>query len=418
MDPLTLGAAGAAILLLMKGKTGAPNDGAPVIPVRIDTDAERSPTIAAVFDATKTLNSISEDKTSKALERVVFAVNGALPGIAATGAIIGGLGGPAGLGLSTGLAASAALGGLITQDAWGSVGATLNMALNPMGGIIGAQTGNVGRLLGKEIDKILGGDGKTGTGLVYQATGFIGGVVIGVFGFAALPLVGGVFLLIVAIGSLFSDTSRLAYGQNGITGDSLKDARALRNMSIPYMLKSIADEHFAGDVSKIHPLDIERTQEIAGRLACGWISEMNRSREALHMSRPWGIGQTWESTNKWGRDRGVFCDASHLKDVCTLLMKDGPEKYLSSSEQQLYYSQGRFTANVTNYLLAREEVKGFGMSPFSHLEYWRSHGAFTCEEIWADGDKDAIRVFDYSGNNIWVAGTETRENGRLESYPA
>lgn len=417
MDPITLGliAVGALIMgSLFKGgadrKDAAPPD------EKFDTAVEADKTTVAAVKASQDIIKAHTPKVDASLNKIADAINRSTPAAIAVGGGLAGIGGAATGGAIVGVAATAALGTLITGDAWGGTAAVIQLGMNPMGGIVLAQTGNIGRVLGREIDRALGGDGKTGTGIVYQSAGFFAGAIVGIAGLSILPVVGAMFALIVAVGSLISDGARLAYGQAGITADSLADARLFRNMIIPHLLRTTADMFFNGDISKIGTEDLARIRVIAGHMAYGWIQDMNRSRESIWRSRPHGFGQSNESHWQYGFDRGYFAGPVQMNDVKTLLLADGPT--LNDVQADKFEAVGRFTANFSNYMTARKEPIGLGLDFRGHLQYWKDAGAFVCEEVYADALGDSIRVFDYDGNNIWLLGNDSEAHGKLETYPA
>ncbi len=252
MDPLTLGAAAfvAALLLARKRPATAP----PPPSSSTSTGGATSDPGSSIVDTLTTL----------------------VPG--AAGALAFG-------------AAGGAIGEKITGDKAGFVAGFIN----PIAG----NAFNVGREVGEEIDVALGGDGDTGTGVVAQ---------VGVGGALALAVIlGPLFVLfalgyavnlviVYAVGSIISDTGRLAYGQKGARADFLKSWVAVHGK--------------AYDGLRQKGLTDAQALRMSYPYADGYMRQMNRLAFKQWMKRGRGLLGLGTTTNSYhavyGRDRGYF----------------------------------------------------------------------------------------------------------------
>ncbi len=329
-------------------------------------------------------------------------------------AALGGGGGTAGVGGAAAGAAgavaygaiNAGLGFALTGDAWGAAGALASLA--PAGGwgtsigsigISSGNVGNVGRVLGREIDKLLGGTGNGATGVTYQVTGYLGGLLVASWGIAAIPFVGQIFLIVVGIGSAISDANRLAYGQQGAIADASAAARELLKKTHASLVKSV---QAAFGVNQLTPEDEQRLLAHAMAFTVGYMTEDNAAKERAHNASPPGLGQGAEYHQKWALDRGVFIAAgvqAYIDDLFVLIgggdqlftqpkwirellpqwqqaLQQGKALYASSfSESGLrdgLEARGQFASNVTHYLLWMKETWGLGQSGQSHA----AHGLY------------------------------------------
>lgn len=320
-------------------------------------------------------------------------------------------------------AAAAGLGYLVTGDVGGAIGGVYGLAAQVNGGpgIIGAQAGNVGRVVGREIDRLLGGDGNSGTGIVYQSAGFVGGMAISCWGLAAVPGVGQLFLLIVGIGSAISDSNRLAYGQAGARADALKTLQAsfetmLNRMEFecrralvgdtgptPTNLQQLAEK--AALLPKLSDDEKATVRAYAAATALGMALEENETKRRVHNLSAWGIGVTSAAYHeKYAADRGVFVvDTSELEEFGRRL--GGPSAIYAakiSAREPALRAKGAWLVNVRNWFRVMNEPWGLGVNAGGHAKYWAQRGAFVGYANPTTGDLES----DVHGSFGWEASKE------------
>lgn len=243
-----------------------------------------------------------------AVASTVSTVSTAFIGAFGPGAVASVGAGIAGVGISAGLvAASGALGFKLTGDAWGAVGGGVGFITNPTAGVAGAQLGNVGRLLGREIDVLLGGDGRTGTGIVNQVTGYMAALALGALGLSALPGIGILFLAVAGIASAISDSAKLAYGQRGVVQDTWAELAQYWNANLPPMEEAV---RLAYCRTTLQPTELLRVTLACAFQCQGYIEQMNTIRERAWMGRQAGIGVSRDQHRNYGLDRGYFVDTT------------------------------------------------------------------------------------------------------------
>lgn len=319
----------------------------------------------------------------------------------------------AGIAGSTALvAATAAVGFSITGDAWGAAGGVYGLTTTLQSGGAGAQAGNIGRVLGREIDRSLGGDGTSGTGSVYQVSGFVLGSIVGIAGIYALPIVGQVFALILIVGSIISDIARLQYGQVGMRNDTLTDAINWRTKTMEELRAAVILNQLQGDASRWKAEDDNRLFAIVCYMTMGFIKETNESRRRLWFGRPRGVGQTDASHVKWGADRGYFCDDTSMYEVENQLSLPVLKQFTDIAASD-WKAKGQLASNLANYMKAREERRDVWVDMRAHLNYWRNAGAFVCDEIYADSKRDDIRI-----GLWWYSGSDIANSGKITPYRA
>ncbi len=336
MDPLTLGLIGGAALLLLRRR--------PAAPAPAPAPAPTAP-------------------TSRPLD-----LAGA--GIITAGAILSKLGGD--------------FGQALTGDAAGRVAGTVNWY---QGNVF-----NAGRVVGREFDRLAGGDGYGATGGIAQVTGGTVATVANAFG--ALASVGLLSLGAVAyaIGSAISDASRLAYGQAGAQRDWDKK------------WTQVFGEMFAS--LQANGLDEKEALAIAYPFTDGYMSMENERRFSEWMARGrglFGLGTLNDAQHaKWGLDRGYFVGpitaGGSLIGPARWTQKDAgfwakfdalppPSNDPAAFDREVPaalgrtilrrpYTHGVIAANVTDYQRWMAEPHGFGVDDARHFEVGQAEGRF------------------------------------------
>lgn len=335
-------------------------------------------------------------------------------GAAGAGTVVAGTAATAAL-----VAATAGLGVVITGDAAGAPGGVVLLVAQAAGnkgaGIIQAQAGNVGRVVGRELDSLFNGPlGNAGTSTLYQAAGFLTGAVLSMGGIAALPVVGQLALLVVGIGQAISEQNQLAYGQAGATRDTIAEARGFYDRTLSALRAAYLAKYFGtlqGD-------DDNRMKTIAANLAIGWAHEVQDSRGRVLNSAPGPLFiAPGPARNQWAWDRGLLVrDMGPVVNALVALSGHTPD--VDGFAAQV---RGRELANFGHYLKARLEPRGIGLTHRGHLEYWRARGAFRCDELYAEGDaftspassNDSIRL-----GSTWFLGADSHRDSALRTVAA
>lgn len=191
------------------------------------------------------------------------------------------------------VAANALVGGRITGDVGGTIA----------GGVLGAQgnAGNVGRVIGAQIDKALGGTGRDISGTVAQGAGFAVLTIAAYFGwlvgiqFAVLASL--VYLTVVVI----DDLVRLGKGQKGAHDDYWR-FWALCETKAFQQFQTLGTDPVTGTPFT----SAEQIARYSWAVADGYAREHNRQRFREWMHRPKGATLTWAEHSKWGSDRAYF----------------------------------------------------------------------------------------------------------------
>lgn len=284
------------------------------------------------------------------------------------------------------LAAGGALGYGITGDALGVVGGVLGTGqqmLTVGGGFtfLSGQAGNVGRVLGRELDRVLNGTGLpgvTGSRVALEAAGFAAGLATVATSATMIPFIGQVFLLVVVIASAAQDAARLQYGPQGLLQDATAEGLAVFTTGRELVTRRVLE---ALSLEALTPADALRVAAIAAAQAQGFSREMNAQRRRSWERRPWGVGQTAASHLEWGRLRGLFLDDARLDEVHRRIALQVPASslfdVLTAAEIEEHRERGRQAANFKNYLAAMAEPFAPFASADAHAAEWGRKGAFT-----------------------------------------
>lgn len=288
------------------------------------------------------------------------------------------------------LAAGGAIGYGITGDALGVVGGVLGTGqqMLAVGGgftFLSGQAGNVGRVVGREIDRVLNGSGLpgvTGSRVALEAAGFAAGLATVATSATMIPFVGQVFILVVAIASAAQDAARLQYGSAGLLQDATAEGLAVFRTGRDLIARRVVE---ALSLEALSPADALRVSAIAAAQAQGFAAEMNDQRRRSWERRPWGVGQTAESHLRWGVLRGLFLEQPLADEVHRRIagqVVDGGRPVslfdvLSSAEIEEHRARGRQSANWKNYLAAMAEPFAPFASADAHAAEWGRRGAFT-----------------------------------------
>ncbi len=225
---------------------------------------------------------------------------GLLPGLGGGGALTTGLTVGGGLILS---GAGAYVGGRLTGDVLGTFTGGANFTYGTVG--------NTGRVIGRELDVLLGGTGTGTTGSISQTTGFFTGTAWAYFGWAAgisLALTGA---LIYAIAVVVTDLMALAFGQKGAREEyerlwneaEAKFFRGLLAAGAPRvrLFDGTTIENPAPPITEI------QAKRFSVPMADGYMAQANKLAFLQWKSRDKGIGQTLAGHMKFGQDRGKWC---------------------------------------------------------------------------------------------------------------
>lgn len=292
-------------------------------------------------------------------------------------------------------------GGKITGDAWGSLAG----GLMPVHGNIG----NVGRLIGIDIDKMFGGTGTGGTGTVAQVGGFLTALSllwnVQVFSYGgSAPFFGPVALMAYGIATIVSDIVALNYSQKGRIADFDKEAKRYFLATLSAATQKLLGATDSTGV-KITAADLDRLENrrilIANALAVtiGYMRQQNRLLRNIWMRKPRGIlfFQSDEMHEKWATDRGVFLTAGNLegwekdfvvRELDSEMYYKGPSAVITDAQRNRGLETGRFMSNSeawAKYLITIP----WGALIFddeAHLKFGLKEGVFEADYIIAAPD--------------------------------
>ncbi len=275
-------------------------------------------------------------------------------------------------------AGGAALGYAITGTVPGAIGGGL---FPVQGNIVNAAT-----QAGKEFDKMFGGSGTGGTGIVAQAGAGTAAAFAQVFGAAAAASAIASFLPVYLVWSIVEDLNRLAYGQAG----------AIRDFDKEWNVRfEVARSNFQGAFGTLPIREIER---MATEFVDGYMLQSNRLQRLQWMKKPRGAGVTEAYHEKFGFERGYFVlspvrrarkpeflarlAAVDLVDVpgVTIPVPFGTPITMPAQKEdrfaRTFEAIGRMFANSVAYAAHMREPRGFGQSETSHAAYGRDQGKF------------------------------------------
>jgi hypothetical protein len=265
---------------------------------------------------------------------------------------------------------NAAIGTLITGDSLGGLGGALGtLTLVSGGNAITAQAGNIGRVLGRDLDRILmNGDGSNVTSVVLQAAGFWLGFMAGAAGLTWLPFIGQLFGIVVAVTAAIDDASKLAFGQRGARNQTVGSLQRLLGDTRAKMLEQVQKE-FGVSFEQMQPEDRAQVEGSARAFVRGYFLQRDITRELAWSKHPRGITLTLEQHMQFGRDRGYF-----IVDRASVLA----EALGGTFDGQFEGAQraGRIAGNTADYLAAMNQPQGLGQDLTRHAAYWRNVGAF------------------------------------------
>lgn len=291
------------------------------------------------------------------------------------------------------IGAGAAIGAGITGDVGGAIGGGVGTALQmvQVGGgftFITGQAGNVGRVLGREIDRVLNGTGLpgvSGSRVAIEAAGFAAGLATVSTAVTMIPFIGQTFALVVLIASAVQDANRVAYGQQGLVTDAFAEASSFFNASLEVTTRRVCEVlniDTSGGLDKaLSAPDMVRIRAVCIAQAVGFSEEMNAQRERAWMIRPRGIGQNDAFHRTWGEARGLYLRIENLDEVrrrLRRLMASGdPRDELTQAEWDEHRARGAKSANWKNYLAAMAEPFDAFATADAHAVKWSRAGAFT-----------------------------------------
>lgn len=315
-----------------------------------------------------------------------------------------------GLGLAY-VAGQAAIGGMITGDPLGAAaGATFISASSPL--ISPGNIGNIGRVIGRELNKwLFGTDGNGLGGTAAQVTGFLGGLLIASYGLTVIPIVGQVFALVLGIFGFIEDEERKKYGQLGALKDLQATAEGFfwqsRATNRAAVLKAVQAVDGRTDLTGDEERAISAATAVITR---GWIMEENDTRRRAWMTRGYPAGVTNDNgLYDHGFVRGVFVGSQnlpvldeHLHLLAALFQRPTPEilalfKYDGVLVQMgktnmaavsvgkledgsmagaMLIRLGQFLANLNHYLLASVAPGELFQSAAGKMAGALAHGAF------------------------------------------
>lgn len=309
---------------------------------------------------------------------------------------------------AAGVTIGATIGGKITGDWQGAVAGGLNIGAG--------NAANVGRIIGADIDRLFGGDGTTGTGIVAQVVGFLGGLAAATFGLSALVGFGPLGLLTLGVASLVSDLTRLAYGQAGLLRDMTKDANATFNASVSNAFQQLQAAGYSQQ--ELTSADTQnRLQANAIALTIGYMKQKNKLQKQVWMKKPHGIGADDAYHEKFGADRGIFLTDSNfsvLASSLTSILGGGLYGVVISDAQKAACAKtGQFLANGIAWQQFLFSPWGSFITSFKqHLDFGRAQGVFDADLVLTSPDGDTV----YMGSAMSVQ--TTKSSGKLSTYPA
>lgn len=284
--------------------------------------------------------------------------------------------------------AGAAIGAGITGDALGAVGGAVGTVqqMFAVGGgftFITGQAGNIGRVLGREIDRVLNGSGvpgASGSRVAIEAAGFVAGLATVSTAATMIPFIGQVFVLVVAIASAAQDAARVAYGQQGLVTDATAEALGVFNSTLQVTRARVFEVLQLAPNAVLAPADELRIKAIAIAQAIGFAESANEQRERAWLLRPRGIGQTEASHRAWGEARGLYLVPTNLEAVRRAVRNAmgavDPRDQMTAQEWDEHRARGAKANNWKNYLAAMGEPFEPFASAADHAALWARRGAF------------------------------------------
>ena len=381
-------------------------------------------------------------------EKSIVPKDTALPGLLGAGAgllgpgtagVLGGGAAAAAVGVAASaatLAAGAGLGFALTGDALGAVGGGVGTGLQMLavgGGFtpITGQAGNVGRILGKEIDRLLNGTGLpgvSGSRVALEAAGFAAGLATVSLGITIVPFVGQTFALVVVLASAIQDAERVRYGQAGLVRDASAEAIAFQRTTVEILTRRVMEAlGVGGDWQQaLGPDDQRRVAAIAIAQATGFAEEANATRERAWLRRPHGIGVDDAGHVKWGLARGLYLTPENLDAVRAtlrgLLENADPQKVLNGQEWDEARARGARSANFRHFLQAMAEPFDAFASADAHAVKWGRLGAFTGPTDTNGNLVDGFILVDWRkslvGKSVVVVDNTPANTGPLPPPPA
>lgn len=285
--------------------------------------------------------------------------------------------------------AAALTGGAVLVTAVGAV-AGQGITGTTEGAVIGAlnatqaNAGNVGTVVGRELHKLLGGDGRfSGAGVAFQLAGFAGGIMVAVFGVLAGLAFIPIFLLVAGISSAVDDANRLAFGQAGAKRKFIDDAKSHQEIAY-WAFKNLYPDTPEEDLVRY-----------SWAYAIGYVNKINQLSWGQWAKRPWGtFVKSLDEHMKYGLDRGYWYSPTEstdlpLKATSPFSVSDffklaeptpGGSIAFDAAEQL-----GGINANVFQYVwVMTTQPKSFMTSDYDHAVYWGSRGFFE-GDIQSDG---------------------------------
>jgi hypothetical protein len=247
---------------------------------------------------------------------------------------------------------------------------------------ITGQAGNIGRVLGREIDRILNGSGvpgASGSRIAIEAAGFVAGLATVSTAATMIPFIGQVFILVVAVASAAQDAQRVAYGQQGLVTDATAEALGVFNSTLGVTRARVFEVLKLAPTDKLAPADELRIKAIAAAQAIGFAESANEQRERCWLLRPRGIGQTEQSHRAWGESRGLYLVPTNLEAVrraVRLAVGADPRDQMTAQEWDEHRARGAKANNWKNYLASMAEPFAPFSSASDHAALWARQGAF------------------------------------------
>lgn len=276
------------------------------------------------------------------------------------------------------LTTSAAVGQKITGDVYGAAAGFLNAGAG--------NAGNIGRVIGQEIDRLFGGDGKSGAGITAQISGFLSGMVLVSFGLQRLFTFTPVALFAFAVSVIISDITRLQYGSAGRMADTLKEMREYWKGAVTNANQQLRSLGYTE--TQIFAVDaVQRVHANAIAITIGYMRQKNYLLRLVWMTKPWGIGQTYSSHEKFGIDRGIFLSNADMATVENLLISEkmGGGLYdtvITSQQRDTVMKAGKFLGNAQAWMDCLAMPYGtFVFTMYDHLKWCFDQGLFQADEL-------------------------------------
>lgn len=323
--------------------------------------------------------------------------------------VAGGLGaGAAALGAGAAVGAivvgAAATGAQLTGDVGGAAGAVFNLTqlITPGTGIgiVQSQAGNIGRLVGQQIDRFFGGglQSNTASNFTLQAGGFLAGMAVGANGLMAVPIVGQLLVFAGLISAAIDEGARLNKGQAGMISDTIGEAQRFFNKAVTDSIAAIATTPIPGIDPAQYPTIAQIGENMpilkanVAALTLGFMAAQNNSRYEGWMTVPHSIFAPSAAQHRAeGAKRAYFVDdMTPVNDAILAMVPGGAAFYntMPGSQRDSVYHAGTLISNLGNWFNAISQPHTILSGTWKQqVEWFKNRGAFGgSDQILPSGD--------------------------------